>query len=159
MRSHRAWVMRVAALWRRRPGDADLAAELESHLQLHIEESLRAGMTPQAARRDAVLKLGGLDRTKEQWRDRRGIPLLDTLWRDCRFAARLFVKEITARRRSIRSSRFYGRGTRYVMVCPGCTFTSNAISGSPGARISMRCGPACRFKCWNAPSKSSTTPT
>ena len=36
---------------------------LEGHLQLHIDDNLRAGMTPEAARRDAILKLGGLEPT------------------------------------------------------------------------------------------------
>ena len=48
---------------------------------------------------------------------------------------------------------------RYVIVCPGCTFTSSGSVSNPGARISIWCTPTSRFKCWKAPSKSSTTPT
>jgi len=37
---------------------------MESHLQMHIEDNLRSGMTPEEARRDAILKLGGVEETK-----------------------------------------------------------------------------------------------
>ena len=61
----RAFCKRIAAIFRRDRRDADLAAELESHLGLHIEDNLRAGMSPAEARRQALIKLGGLDQTKE----------------------------------------------------------------------------------------------
>jgi len=50
----RAWFHRSFGLFRKRSSDAEFAAELQSHLQLHIEDNLRAGMTPEAARRDAL---------------------------------------------------------------------------------------------------------
>jgi len=68
---------------------------LESHLQLHIEDNLRAGMTPEAARRDALMKLGGIEQTKENYRDRRSLPALETLQtvlQDVRYAVRLWSK-------------------------------------------------------------------
>jgi len=65
---------------------------LESHLQLHIEDNLRAGMTPEAARRDALLKLGGVEQTKESYRERCGLPFLETLLQDLRFALRRLRK-------------------------------------------------------------------
>src|SRR2546426_8875511 len=58
------------------------------HLAMHIEDNVRRGMTPEAARRDAILKLGGLEQTKERYRDRRGLPGVEHLMRDVRFAAR-----------------------------------------------------------------------
>jgi len=58
----------VAALFTRRRAELDLAAELESHLQLHIDDNLRAGMTPAEARRAALLKLGGVEATREACR-------------------------------------------------------------------------------------------
>ena len=72
--------------------DRELAAELESHLQLHIEDNLRAGMSPDTARREALMKLGGLEQTKELYRERRGLPLIETLWQDLRYAARILRK-------------------------------------------------------------------
>jgi hypothetical protein len=69
--------------------DRELDAELASHLEMHIEDNLRAGMTPEAARRDALLKLGGIEQTKENHRDSRGLPFVETLVRDIRFGVRL----------------------------------------------------------------------
>ncbi len=89
----RAWYQRLGGLFHKRQSDLELAQELESHLQFHIEDNLRVGMTPEAARRDALLKLGGLEQTKEIYRDQRGIPLLESFLRDLRFAARLLRKD------------------------------------------------------------------
>ena len=61
---------------------------MESHLQLHIDDNIRAGMAPAEARRDALLKLGGVEPTKERCRDQHGIPLLDSLRQDLVYAAR-----------------------------------------------------------------------
>ena len=91
-RSMHAWFQRFAGLFRKRERDAEFAAELESHLQLHIEDNLRAGMTPEAARRSALMKLGGLEQTKENYRERRGLPFLETTLQDLRFALRTLRK-------------------------------------------------------------------
>jgi predicted permease len=92
MRFIRAWFTRIAGVFNGASRDQDLAAELESHLQLHVDDNVRAGMTPEAARRDALIKLGGLDATKERYRDRRGIPLVDTLRQDLVYAGRTLRK-------------------------------------------------------------------
>ena len=83
---------RLAGLFRKRQRDVEIAGELESHLELHIEDNLRAGMKYEAARRDALIKLGGLEQTKENYRDRRGVPLLETTLQDCRYTLRLLRK-------------------------------------------------------------------
>src|SRR5207253_7162448 len=92
MRQLRALFFRLAALFRKAQRDRDLAAEMESHLQLHIEDNLRAGMSPTEARRQALIKLGGVEQTKEIYRDRRGLPLLETLFQDLRYGARMLRK-------------------------------------------------------------------
>ncbi|HXP23239.1 MAG TPA: ABC transporter permease, partial [Candidatus Sulfotelmatobacter sp.] len=91
MKRLRAWLVRFCGLFREERSDADLAAELESHVQMHIEDNVRAGMTPDEARRDALLRLGGVEQTKERYRDRRGLPWLDTLLQDLRFALRMLA--------------------------------------------------------------------
>ena len=63
MRGLRAWLLRLGGVFRREHRDRDLHAELESHLQLHIEDGIRSGLTRDEARRQAVLKLGGIERT------------------------------------------------------------------------------------------------
>jgi putative ABC transport system permease protein len=88
MRRVRAWIWRLGDLVRGRDREADMAEELESHLQLHVEAGIRTGMTPEQARREAILKLGGLEATKEAYRDRRGFPVLEHFLRDVSYALR-----------------------------------------------------------------------
>jgi predicted permease len=88
----RAWLLRLGELSRRDHRDREFAAEMESHLQLHIEDNLRAGMNPTEARRQALIKLGGLEQTKENYRQQRGLPLFESLLQDLRFAFRIFLK-------------------------------------------------------------------
>jgi putative ABC transport system permease protein len=85
-------LLQLGELFRKNRRERELAAEMESHLQLHIEDNLRAGMTAAQARREALMKLGGVEQTKENYRDRRGLPLLETLLQDVRFAARTLLK-------------------------------------------------------------------
>jgi putative ABC transport system permease protein len=92
MRWIRGWFQRVAGLFQKHQRDADLAEELEAHLQMHIEDNLRKGMSAEAARRDALISLGGLEQTKENYRDQRGIPFLETVLADVRFAFRMLAK-------------------------------------------------------------------
>jgi putative ABC transport system permease protein len=92
MRKMRAWLLRFGGLFREDRSERDLAAEMESHLQLHIEDNLRGGMSAAEARRQALMKLGGMEQTKEIYRDRRGLPLLETLFQDLSFALRLTLK-------------------------------------------------------------------
>jgi predicted permease len=92
MRSFRAWLLRLGELFRKDRRERDLAAELESHLQMHIEDNLRAGMSAAQARREAFMKLGGVEQTKENYRERRGLPVLETLLQDVRYGARTLRK-------------------------------------------------------------------
>jgi predicted permease len=92
VRRIRAWFLRIAGLFRKGTADRELAAEMESHLQLHIEDNLRAGMSAEEASRQALIKLGGIEQTEEAYRDRRGLPMLETFLQDLRFAARMLRK-------------------------------------------------------------------
>jgi hypothetical protein len=84
--------LRIGGLFGKERRDRELADEMESHLQMHIEDNLRAGMAPEEARRQALIKLGGVDQTKENYRDRRGIPWLEALLQDVRFGLRMLRK-------------------------------------------------------------------
>jgi len=68
MRGLRAWLLRLAGSFYKERREQELAAVVESHLQMHIDENLRAGMTPEQARRDALIKLGGTEPIKEIYR-------------------------------------------------------------------------------------------
>jgi len=79
-------------LFHRARREREFAEELESHLALHIEDNLRAGMSPEEARRRALVKLGGVTLTKERYREQGGLPMLETLWQDLRFGLRMLQK-------------------------------------------------------------------
>ncbi len=88
MKGLRALLRRMAGLLPNERRERELTDELESHLQMHADDNIRAGMTPEQARRDALLKLGGVEPTKEAWRERSTIPFLEHLMRDGRYALR-----------------------------------------------------------------------
>ncbi len=67
--------------------DLDLSRELESHLRMHIDDNIRSGMSPGEARRSALLQLGGVEPTKERYRDGRRFRVVDTAMRELRQAA------------------------------------------------------------------------
>ena len=77
---------------KRKRKDRELAEELEIHLQMQIEDNIRSGMTPEQARRAALLKSGGMEPAKEACRDRRRLPVLETTMRDLRHALRLLSR-------------------------------------------------------------------
>src|SRR5689334_25203785 len=88
MRAMRAFVKRLGAFFSQKRWEGDLAAELESNLELHAEDNRRAGMNPEEARRAAVLKWGATESVKETYRDRKSLPWLETLAQDVRYAGR-----------------------------------------------------------------------
>jgi putative ABC transport system permease protein len=92
MRALRALLSRLGEFFHKDRRDRELSAEMESHLQLHIEDNLRAGLNATEARRSAVLKLGGIEQAKENYRDRRGLPALEVLLQDLRFGLRMLRK-------------------------------------------------------------------
>ncbi|HEX6163983.1 MAG TPA: ABC transporter permease [Vicinamibacterales bacterium] len=92
MKTLRALRMRVYGVFGSSKSERELSAEIESHLQLHVDDNIRAGMTPAEARRRAVIALGGVERTKEAYRDRRGIPWFESLMRDLRYGIRTLTK-------------------------------------------------------------------
>src|SRR5437016_11910683 len=79
VRSLWALLLRLAGSFGAAQRDREIAAELAGHLQLHIDDNLRAGMTPGDARRAALMKLGGLAQTAESIREQHGLPFFDTL--------------------------------------------------------------------------------
>jgi macrolide transport system ATP-binding/permease protein len=92
MKQLRAWIFRLAGILPGERRERELADELESHLQMHIDDNLRSGMSPEQARRVAMLKLGGTAATAQAYRERRGVPLVENLLLDVRFALRQLRK-------------------------------------------------------------------
>ena len=94
MKRLRVWMLKLAGMFSKERRERDLADELVSHLQMHIEDNLRAGMTPGQARRDAMLKLGGVELTKQVYREVSTIPFLENLAQDVSFAIRQMRKNL-----------------------------------------------------------------
>jgi predicted permease len=88
----RALWMRLSGMFGGRRFEDELSAELKSHLQMHIEDNLRSGMTTEQARRHALVTLGGLEQVRQACRERKGLPWLETLYQDIRFALRMLRK-------------------------------------------------------------------
>ena len=86
----------LRALWRnlvrRRRADLEIDAEIDAHLQLLVDEHVRAGHTPDEARRLARLDLGGAVQVAEAVRERRSGAWIETLARDVRHGARVMAR-------------------------------------------------------------------
>ena len=91
--SFRESLLRIQSFARKKPLDRDLDEEMASHLQFAIEENLQKGMTPQEAERQARVRFGGPQQSKETHRESRGLPLLDTLLRDIRYTFRTLWRD------------------------------------------------------------------
>lgn len=87
----RAWWQRMRGFFGKRAGE-EFSAELENHLQLQIEENLRAGMSLEEARRAALIQSGGIEQAKQAYRERESLPWLETLCQDIRFGWRMLRK-------------------------------------------------------------------
>jgi putative ABC transport system permease protein len=88
----RAWLTRLGDLFARRRADIDLADELNGHLNAHIEDNIRAGMSSEAARHEALIRFGGVTQAAEAYRDQRRLPFVETTIQDLRYALRMLRK-------------------------------------------------------------------
>jgi len=88
MRSVRRFLSRLGHLVTRRAQDERLREEIEGHIALQTEAHLRAGLSPMEARRQAMLKFGGVEAMKQDYRARRGLPFIENLLGDLRNAGR-----------------------------------------------------------------------
>src|SRR5215813_13061096 len=88
----RATAIRIANTFGRPRLDREFGEEFESNLQLHIDANLRSGMTPEEARRSALLQFGGIDVAYEAWCAEKRLPLLEVLMRDTKYALRMMRK-------------------------------------------------------------------
>jgi putative ABC transport system permease protein len=88
----RVFASRMIGLFRKRRLDENLEAEVSAHLEFLTEENIRRGMNPDRARAVARREFGGIEQTKEAYRDQRGVPLLDSILQDLRYGARTLRK-------------------------------------------------------------------
>src|SRR3984893_1764119 len=80
---------RMAAPFRRGRLEDDLDEELRAHLEMAAERNLRKGMSSEDARHEALRSFGGVEQTKELYRDQRGLPVIETTFQDLRFGLRM----------------------------------------------------------------------
>ena len=91
MRKLRSLWLRLGGLFsaeRRQRAGREFEQEIESHLAMHTEDNLHAGMTPAQARREAVMKLGGVEVARQARREGVIVVLMENLWQDIRYALR-----------------------------------------------------------------------
>src|SRR4051812_47642879 len=82
---------RIASLFRREQSDRQLDEEMRCHIEMMAEEYMRRGMQPKEARQTARQAFGGVDQTKEKYRHQRGLPMIETLIQDLRYAFRVLT--------------------------------------------------------------------
>jgi len=92
MKKLRALLLRLRGMFRDQGADGDFAAELDSHVAMDIEEGVRAGLSREEARRQALIRLGGVEQAKIAHRERRGLPFLETLGQDVVYGLRVLRK-------------------------------------------------------------------
>jgi predicted permease len=90
----RSAVARIRAFAGKEPRDADFEQELASHLELAIEENRRRGLSPEEARRQALIRFGGVEQSREEQRAARGLPALDILMQDLRYTFRTLRRDL-----------------------------------------------------------------
>jgi len=86
---YKTLMRRFAALFLRKHLERQLDAELRSHLEIAVEMNLRKGMSAEDARHEAFRSFGGVEQTKELYRERRGLPMIENTLQDLRFGLRM----------------------------------------------------------------------
>lgn len=86
-------VQRALAFFRKQSWDREFEAATASHLDFAIEENIRNGMQPEEARRQALLRFGGVQQSREKHREVRGLPMLDSILQDLRYTFRTLRRD------------------------------------------------------------------
>ncbi len=92
MRALRRWFARIGNFATGRRGDRRFKEETREHLIQQTEENIRAGMAPAEARRHAILKFGHIEAIRESYHAEEGMPSIESLLQDVRYAARVLLK-------------------------------------------------------------------
>jgi len=90
----RAFCIRLFNTLRGAHGD-DFADELETHLALDTERGVRNGLSPEEARRQALIRCGGIAQAQDTYAERRGLPWLESFLSDLRYCARSLLRNRT----------------------------------------------------------------
>ena len=93
MSALRRLLFRLRAFFGTAGADQDLEAEIAAHLELAIEDNVKAGLSADEARRQALIRFGGIEQAKEEQRDARSLPALEILRQDLRHALRALRRD------------------------------------------------------------------
>jgi len=93
MSAWREALQRMGSFLHRKQRDTELAAEISANLEFAVEDNIRHGMPADEARRRALIQFGGVAQAKEQHREARGLPWLEVLLQDMRFAFRTLGRD------------------------------------------------------------------
>ncbi|MGH7677587.1 MAG: ABC transporter permease, partial [Gemmatimonadaceae bacterium] len=88
MRQVRSALARLAGAFSGGRADGDLREELAMHVEMETDENIRRGMPPDEARRRALMSAGGVTQAAEAVRDQRGLPWLESIAADLKYAGR-----------------------------------------------------------------------
>jgi putative ABC transport system permease protein len=88
----KAWLSRLRAVREKDQWDQTLNEEVEFHLEMQTQENIRRGMSPSEARFAALRQFGGVEQRKEDWRDLRFFPRLETWLQDAQYALRALTR-------------------------------------------------------------------
>src|SRR5215467_12842685 len=92
MKTLRAWFHRLGGMFNQKRREREFAAEMESNLEMHVADNVRSGMSPGEARRQALIHFGGINTARDSYHQQSGLPFLETLLQDLRYALRMLRK-------------------------------------------------------------------
>jgi predicted permease len=84
---------RVRSFFREDLLDQELDEEMASHLDMAVEENIRRGLPAEEARRQALVRFGGMQQARELHRESRGLPWLDIVIQDLRYTFRILRRD------------------------------------------------------------------
>ena len=93
MISWREVLNQIRSLFRGEQLDREVKEEMGSHLEMAVEENLKRGMPPEEARRQALVRFGGVQQALERHRESRNLPWVDVLRQDLRFTFRMLCRD------------------------------------------------------------------
>ncbi len=94
MDSIRQGLRRLGSFFRKESLDGELNVEVAAHIEMATEENLKRGLSPEEARRQALIRFGGVEQAKERQREMRGLPWLDVLLQDLRYTMRTLRRDL-----------------------------------------------------------------
>jgi predicted permease len=93
MTTFRQSIQRFRSLFGQETINAEVAREMAAHIAIATDENLAKGMSPGEARRQALIEFGGIAQARDQHHEARGIPALETLFQDLRYALRTLRRD------------------------------------------------------------------